>query len=218
MRLEPPHWRIDPDALAAAIGPKTRAILINTPLNPAGTVMDEAEQTAIAEAAIRHDLMVISDEVWEEVVFDALPFRSIMALPGMRTRTVKIGSAGKMFSMTGWKIGFVCAAPALMQGLAKAHQFLTFTTPPNLQTAVAYGLREERAFLAEQRARLQQSRDRFVGGLRAIGFETLNAQATYFCSIALPASAGSDADFCLGMVRGVGVAAIPFQPSTPNIP
>ncbi len=116
-----------------------------------------------------------------------------------------------MFSMTGWKIGFVCAAPALMQGLAKAHQFLTFTTPPNLQTAVAYGLREERAFLAEQRARLQQSRDRFVGGLRAIGFETLNAQATYFCSIALPASAGSDADFCLGMVRGVGVAAIPFS-------
>jgi N-succinyldiaminopimelate aminotransferase len=209
--LRPPHWRIQPEALRRAVTPRTRAILFNNPLNPAGTVADLGTLRAIADLAIAHDLIVISDEVWEEIIFDGQPFTSIMALKGMRERSVKIGSAGKMFSMTGWKIGFVCAAPNLMPVLAKAHQFLTFTTPPNLQAAIAHGLRAERGFLATQRARLEASRDRFARGLKERGFEVLPAASTYFLNIRLPDGSEPDDAFCRRLVREAGVAAIPVS-------
>jgi N-succinyldiaminopimelate aminotransferase len=211
IRLEPPHWQIDEIALQKAITPKTRILLLNNPLNPAGTVMDVAELSMIARFAIAHDLVVIADEVWEEITFDGLRFVSLMAMEGMRERTVKIGSAGKMFSMTGWKVGFVCAAPQLMQGLSKAHQFITFATPPSLQEAVSFGLREEAGFLFEQRKRLQTSRDRFVAGMDTLGFSVLPSAATYFITVRLPDSAERDVEWCERLVREAGVAAIPVS-------
>jgi N-succinyldiaminopimelate aminotransferase len=210
VRLEPPGWRIEEEALQAAISRKTRAILVNNPLNPSGSILSAREMQAVAAAAITHDLVVISDEVWEEVAFDDHPFISMMAMAELRYRTIKIGSAGKMFSMTGWKVGFVTAAPPLMQVLGKAHQFLTFTTPPNLQAAVAFGLREETGFLAEQRARLQASRDRFAAGLEALGHDVLPSSATYFLNIRLPKGV-DDAGWCKRLVMRARVAAIPVS-------
>jgi N-succinyldiaminopimelate aminotransferase len=210
VRLEPPDWRIHREALEAVWTPRCRAILINDPLNPAATVMSEAERTMLAAFCIERDLIAIADEVWEEIVFDGRTFRSLMAMPGMRERTVKIGSAGKMFSMTGWKVGFVCASPGLMQGLAKAHQFLTFTTPPSLQAAVAFGLDEEGAFLAGQRERLRASRDRFASALSRLGFTVLPSAGTYFLNVEAPPGENDEA-FCLRLVREIGVAAIPVS-------
>ncbi len=218
VRLEPPHWRIETEALGKAVTPRTRAILLNNPLNPAATVMSRAELSVVADCAIERDLVVISDEVWEEVTFDDAGFTSLMAIPGMRERTIKIGSAGKMFSMTGWKVGFVAAAPGLMQALAKAHQFITFTTPPNLQAAVAFGLEHEAAFLDEQRARLQMSRDRFASGLKAIGFDVLPSAATYFLNVRLGGGMPGDVAFCESLVRDPGVAAIPVSAFYPEEP
>ena len=139
--------------------------------------------------------------------------RPLIALPGMRERTVKIGSAGKIFGMTGWKVGFVMAAPGLMRVLSKAHQFLTFTTPPNLQSAVAYGLGKEEAWFLGMRADLQRSRDRFAAGLARCGFAVLASQATYFINVDLAASGidEPDAAFAERLVRDFGVAAIPVS-------
>jgi N-succinyldiaminopimelate aminotransferase len=136
-----------------------------------------------------------------------------MAFPGMRERTVKIGSAGKIFSLTGWKVGFVAAAPPLTQAIAKAHQFLTFTTPPNLQAAVAYGLGKDDAYFEAMRATYGRSRDRLARGLEAEGFKVLPSQGTYFLSIDLPAS-GIEADdrtFALRAVKEAGIATIPVS-------
>ena len=143
VRLEPPHWRFDAAMLAQAFSPRTRVVLFNNPLNPAGTVCPAEDLALLARFCVSHDVVAVCDEVWEHVVFDGLAHRPLMAEPGMRERTVKIGSAGKIFSLTGWKVGFVCADAALLRVLAKAHQFLTFTTPPNLQAAVAYGLAKD---------------------------------------------------------------------------
>ena len=114
--------------------------MLNDPFNPAGTVASEAELAGIAELCVRHDLLAICDEVWEDVRFDGVPHRSLLNFPGMARRAVKIGSAGKIFGLTGWKIGWMCAAPAMAVALGRAHQFLTFTSPPALQWAVAEGL------------------------------------------------------------------------------
>ncbi len=137
--LTPPHFRLTEEALSAAFSPRTKVVLLNNPLNPAATVFPDEDLERLAGFCRRCDAIALCDEVWEHVVFDGRRHRPLMAFPGMRERTVKIGSAGKIFSLTGWKVGFVMAAPSLMRGLAKAHQFLTFTTPPNLQAAVAYG-------------------------------------------------------------------------------
>lgn len=137
--LAPPHWRYDTEQLNAAITPRTRVLMLNDPLNPAGTVASEAELAMLADICVRHDLVAICDEVWEDVRFDGAPHRSLISFPGMADRAVKIGSAGKIFGLTGWKTGWMCAAPALATALGRAHQFLTFTTPPALQWAVAEG-------------------------------------------------------------------------------
>jgi aspartate/methionine/tyrosine aminotransferase len=213
VRLAPPDWRIDPAALEAAITPRTRLIVLNNPLNPTATVAAEADLALLAELCGRHDLIAVCDEVWEQVVFDGAAHRPLMALPGMRERTVKIGSAGKMFALTGWKVGFLMAAPSLTAVLAKAHQFLTFTTPPNLQAAVAWGLANSDAWFAAMPADLAASRDHLAWSLRREGFATLPCQGTYFLNVDLAASgiAEDDRAFCLRAVKEAGVAAIPVS-------
>ena len=150
--------------------------------------------------------------MWEHVVFDGHRHVSLLAIPSLRERTVKIGSAGKIFSLTGWKVGFSCAAPDLFRVLTKAHQFLTFTTPPNLQSAVAYGLGKEEAYFDGMRAELERARDRFTTGLRTLGFSVLPSAATYFVNIDIaPLGETDDVAFCLRLVEEHGVAAIPVS-------
>ncbi len=213
IRLEPPGWRITAEALAAVASARTRVVILNTPLNPTGTVVSADELALLADFCVSNDAILIADEVWEHLIFNGVAHISPMALPGMRERTVKIGSAGKIFSLTGWKTGWMCAAPVLATVLAKAHQFLTFTTPPNLQTAVSFGLGKDLTYFTEMRAGYQRSRDRLMTGLDAIGLRVLPCQATWFVNVDLAASgiAERDDDFCMRLVRDVGVAAVPVS-------
>jgi N-succinyldiaminopimelate aminotransferase len=211
--LSAPLWRLTEAALEAAITPRTRAVMFNSPHNPTARAFDAEETAALARVCVRHDLIAISDEVWEHVILDGRRHQSLIAQPGMEARTVKIGSAGKMFGLTGWKIGFVCGAPGLIDPVAKAHQFLTFATPPNLQSAVAMGLAWPEAEFVEMRQGYQRSRDRLAAGLEAQGFVLTPAEGTYFLGLDLTASGidlGDD-DFCRRIVTGFGVAAIPVS-------
>lgn len=213
VRLEPPHWRFTEEMLAAAFTPRTKVVLFNNPLNPAGVVFPREDLELLARFCERFDVVAICDEVWEHVVFDGRRHVPLLAIPGMRERCVKIGSAGKIFSLTGWKVGFVCAAARLLRVLAKAHQFLTFTTPPNLQAAVAYGLGKADAYFDEMRRSFERSRDRFAEGLRAIGFPVLDCQGTYFLNVDLkPLGLNEDDEaFCRRLVAEHKVAAIPVS-------
>jgi aspartate/methionine/tyrosine aminotransferase len=210
VRLSPPHWRLERDAVAAAFTDKTRVVVINTPLNPSASVMSRGELEMLAELCRAHGAVIVSDEVWEHVLFDGAKHVSMLEV--LRDRTLKIGSAGKMFSLTGWKVGFACGAPALMAPFAKAHQFLTFTTPPNLQRAVAYALGKERAYFDAMCAEFQRARDRLVGALEGEGFTLLPAKGAYFVSIDLRASGitQSDVDFAKHAIEH-GVATIPVS-------
>lgn len=216
--LIPPDWRITRDALAAAITPRTRILLMNNPVNPTGIVLRDAELALLADLCVAHDLIAICDEVWEQTVYDGIPHRPLMALPGMRDRTVKIGSAGKIFSVTGWKVGWMCAASPIAILLARAHQFLTFTTPPNLQWAVAEGLAYPDAWFVDQRGLYQASRDRLAAGLVAAGYAVQPSAATWFLSIDLPASGIGldDVTFCNRIIDEAGVAAIPISAFYPD--
>lgn len=213
VRLEPPSWRITAEKLEKVFSPRTKLVLFNNPQNPTGIVHSDAEMQLLADFCVRFDAFAVCDDVWEHIVFDGRRHRPLMALPGMRERTVKIGSAGKIFGMTGWKVGMVCAAPHLMKVLAKAHQFLTFTTPPNLQSAVAYGLGKADSYFEGMRADLQRARDRLAGGLSALGFDVLPSAGTYFLSVDLAALDPNldDEAFCLDLVKTHGVAAIPVS-------
>ncbi|PXA92756.1 aminotransferase, partial [Caulobacter sp. D5] len=213
VRLTPPHWRFDRAMLEAVFSEKTRLVVLNSPLNPAGVVTPDEDLALLAEFCVRFDVTAVCDEVWEAVVFDGRAHRPLMTFPGMRERTVKIGSAGKMFGMTGWKVGFLCAAPPLAKALAGAHQFLTFTTPPNLQAAVAFGLEDPGDWFETMPAGLQRSRDRLAAGLRDVGFSVLGSGGTYFLNIDLTASGIDQPDraFALRAVREHGVAAIPVS-------
>ena len=212
--MRPPDWRLPIDAIAAAIGPRTRAIVLNNPNNPIGRVFSRAELEALAELCVTHDLIAICDEVWEHLVFDGRAHVPMIALPGMAERAVKIGSAGKIFGLTGWKIGFIAAAPRLLQPITRAHQFLTFTTPPNLQIAVAHGLGLDDAFFARSRAAFQASRD-YLGALLAeAGFTVLPGEGTYFLTVDLAASgvSGDDDTLARRILHEAGVASIPLSP------
>jgi aspartate/methionine/tyrosine aminotransferase len=213
VRLEPPQWRFTRSMLEAAFTPRTRLVVLNNPMNPTGVVLPEEDLALLAEFCVAHDAVAICDEVWEQVVFAGARHRPLIAFPGMRERTVKIGSAGKMFGLTGWKVGYLCAAPALTHSLARAHQFLTFTTPPNLQAAVAFGLQQPGNWFRDMPRALEASRDRLAEGLRGEGFVVLPSRGTYFLSIDLPASGVSEPDraFCLRAVKEAGVAAIPVS-------
>ncbi|HEX5237601.1 MAG TPA: aminotransferase [Sphingomicrobium sp.] len=211
--LQPPGWSIERKALEAAITPRTRAILFNNPHNPAGRVFRATELETVADIARKHDLIVIADEVWEHIVLDSKPFTSIAGLPRMAERTIKIGSAGKIFSLTGWKVGWMVAAPDLASVVARAHQVLTFSTAPNLQSAVAFGLDEGDSWLEPMRSRFARARDRLTQGLRGSGFAVLDAGATYFLCVDLQASgiAMSDEEFAASAVEKAGVAVIPLS-------
>ena len=213
VRLEPPHWTVSEVALDAAFSPRTRAVVLNTPLNPTASLFGAEALAMIAARCVRHGAVAISDEVWEHLTFDGARHVSMLSAPGMRDRTIKIGSAGKMFAMTGWKVGLVCAAPPLTEAVAKAHQFLTFTTPPNLQTGVAYGLAKDAAHFDAMRAGFARSRDRLTQALRQEGFVTTPCAGTYFLNIDLPASgiALDDMAFALHAVKHAGVATIPLS-------
>jgi len=211
--LKAPDWRLTEADLEAAVGPRTRMMLFNNPLNPAARVFDGEEIAALARICVRHDLIVVSDEVWEHVVFDGRIHRTLLAAPGMTERVIKIGSAGKMFGLTGWKVGFACGSLDLITPLAKAHQFLTFSTPPNLQTAVAAGLAWPLSWFEQMRADLGRSRDRLAAALTAEGYVVTPSEGTYFLCLDLAASgvALDDTVFCRSLVEEFGVAAIPLS-------
>ena len=220
VKLSPPHWRFDEEALARAFTPKTKVVLFNNPLNPSATVFVREDLELLARYCETFDAIAVCDEVWEHVMFDGRRHVPLIAMPGMRERCVKIGSAGKIFSLTGWKVGFVCAAPSVLRVLAKAHQFITFTTPPNLQAAVAYGLAKADDYFEGMRADFQRSRDRFTAGLRSLGFPVIDAQATYFVNVDLAALGLNEDDetFCKRLVIEHKVAAIPVSAFYANDP
>ena len=211
--LQPPGWRIEREALAAAVTARTRAIIFNNPHNPTGRLFDAAELDAVASVAREHDLIVISDEVWEHLLMDGQAFVPIARLDGMAQRTLKCGSAGKIFSLTGWKIGWIAAAPELATLAARAHQFLTFASAPNLQAAVAFGLADGDAWLAPMRKKFARARDTMSAGLEAAGYLVLPSAATYFLIVDLGASGITidDEAFAKLAVEQAGVAVVPVS-------
>jgi aspartate/methionine/tyrosine aminotransferase len=211
--LQPPHWRIDRQQVEASITAKTKVIILNNPHNPAGRLYTADELRVVAELAIENDLTVITDEVWEHILLDGQTFTPLASLPGMAERTLKVGSAGKIFSLTGWKIGWISAAPALTDVAARAHQFLTFATAPNLQAAVAYGLSEGDAWLRPMRQRFAAARDRMISGLAETGYAVLQPGSTYFLCVDLQASgiAAEDEAFAARAVAEAGVAVVPLS-------
>jgi N-succinyldiaminopimelate aminotransferase len=213
LRLEPPHWRLSEEMLRSAFTHKTKAVLFNNPLNPAAVVYPREDLELLARYCQEFDAVAICDEVWEHVTFDGREHIPLITIPGMRDRTIKVGSAGKIFSLTGWKIGFVCAAPHLLRVAAKVHQFLTFTTAPNLQVAVAYGLSKPDDYFLNMRAELEKSRDRLTAGLERLGFPVLKAQGTYFLTVDLSPLGLNETDeaFCRRITTDYKVAAIPVS-------
>lgn len=213
VRLQPPGWRLNEEILREVFNHKTKAVVFNNPLNPAAVVYPREDLELLARFCQEFDTIAICDEVWEHVVFDGREHIPLIAIPGMRDRTLKIGSAGKIFGLTGWKIGFVCAAPPLLRVAAKVHQFLTFTTAPNLQVAVAYGLGKPDAFFHGMRSELARSRDRLTAGLTSLGFPVLPSQGTYFLTVDLSALGLNETDeaFCRRIVTEHKVAAIPVS-------
>jgi aspartate/methionine/tyrosine aminotransferase len=211
VRLSPPKWELPRAELAAAFGPKTKAILLNTPMNPAGKVFTAAELAFIADLVQRHDCYAVCDEVYEHLTFDGWKHIPLMTLPGMRERCMRVGSAGKTFSLTGWKIGYVTCDRSLAPNVAKAHQNLTFTTPPNLQRGVAVGLMKDDAYFAGLSASLQAKRDRLGAGLARLGFGVLETQGSYFITTDFRplGFAGDDVAFCRALTVEAKVTAIP---------
>ncbi|AIT79339.1 aminotransferase [Novosphingobium pentaromativorans] len=211
--LVPPHFRYEISAIEAVLTERTRLLILNDPLNPAGTVASEEALGAIARLCVERDLIAICDEVWEEVRFDAKRHRSLMQFDGMAERCVKIGSAGKIFGVTGWKIGWMIGRGDVGLGLARAHQFLTYASAPPLQWAVAEGLTLPDAMLDDQRAAWAASRARLMAGLDRAGFAVLPNQATWFLCVDLAASGLPirDRDFSERAIREAGVATIPVS-------
>lgn len=210
--LAPPHWRYEREAIAARITPRTAAMIVNDPLNPTGSVAGADELALLAELCADHDLVAICDEVWETVRFDGIGHRSLLSFPGMEQRAIKIGSAGKLFGITGWKIGWLAAAPALAEVLGRAHQFLTYTTLPATQYAVAEGLGMD-GLMAARQAEWAASRAHLNARLDEAGFTRLTGPATWFTCIDLAASglALDDATFSERAVREGLVATIPVS-------
>jgi aspartate/methionine/tyrosine aminotransferase len=213
VRLEPPKWELPRAALAAAFGPRTKAILLNTPQNPCSKVFTAAELAFIADLLQKHDAYAVCDEVYEHLTFDGWRHIPLMSLPGMRERCMRIGSAGKTFSLTGWKVGYVTAPAKLAAIVAKAHQLLTFTTPPNLQRGVAVGLAKPDAYFEGLAAGLAAKRDRLSAGLARLGFGVLEARGSYFVSADVRplGFAGDDVAFCRWLTETAKVTAIPVS-------
>jgi aspartate/methionine/tyrosine aminotransferase len=213
VRLAPPSWELPRAELEAAFGPRTKALLFNTPMNPTGKVFTAAELAFIADLLVRHDCYAVCDEVYEHLTFDGRRHIPLMTLPGMFERCMRIGSAGKTFSLTGWKVGYVTAPASLASVVAKAHQNLTFATPPNLQRAVAGGLAKDDAYFASLGPALAAKRDRLGAGLAAIGFGVLPVYGSYFITADFSPLGfdGDDVAFCRHITEAAGVTAIPVS-------
>ncbi len=207
--LSGPDSSYVPEELEAAIGPRTRLILLNSPHNPTGKVFSQTELEHVAELAIRHDLLVVTDEVYEHIVYEGehIP---LATLPGMSQRTVTISSGGKTFSTTGWKIGWLCATPELVTAVRTAKQFLTYVSGGPFQYAIAAGLKLGDDYFAELASGLQERRDRLSAGLQDAGFEVWNSAGTYFVTTHLARLGESDGvDFCWSLPERCGVVAVP---------
>ncbi|BCP24652.1 MULTISPECIES: pyridoxal phosphate-dependent aminotransferase [Mycobacterium] len=210
-----PHGRgfaLDADALRRAVTPRTRALIVNSPHNPTGTVLSAAELATIAEIAVAADLLVITDEVYEHLVFDGRQHVPLAALHGMAERTITISSAAKMFNCTGWKIGWACGPAQLIAGMRAAKQYLSYVGGAPFQPAVALALEQEGAWVDDLRATLQARRDRLAAGLIDVGFEVHDSAGTYFlCADPRPLGYDDSAAFCAALPEKVGVAAIPMS-------
>lgn len=207
--LRAPDFDYDPEELERAVTPKTRILIVNTPHNPTGKVFRRDELEHLAKLARRHDLLVISDEVYEHMVFDGehIP---IASLPGMRERTVTISSTGKTFSFTGWKIGYTCASPDISRAIRTAHQFMTFCNSAPLQPAMAQALGADDDFYRQLLVEYQQRRDFLCQGLTEVGFDVLSPAGTFFVLADLrPLGWNDDVEFCRMLPERFGVAAIP---------
>jgi N-succinyldiaminopimelate aminotransferase len=210
--LRAPDFRLDLAELRAAVTPRTRLLLINTPHNPTGAVLDDNELAGIAELACEHDLIVLTDEVYEHLTFDGVAHRPLATYPGMLERTLTISSAGKTFSVTGWKVGWACGPAELVAAVMTAKQFMTFTSGAPLQPAVATALALPDEYFAEFRATLQSKRDRLCSGLREVGFDVFVPQGTYFVTTDVrPLGYDDGMAFCRELPERCGVVAIPHQ-------
>jgi N-succinyldiaminopimelate aminotransferase len=210
--LRAPDFRLPVDELRAAVTPRTTAILLNSPHNPTGTVLRRDELEAIAAVALEHDLVVISDEVYEHLTFDGLPHVPIATLPGMAERTLTISSGGKTFSFTGWKIGWATGPAALVRAMLGAKQFLTYTSGSPLQPAIAHALGADDAFFDELTSRMQAQRDLLCGGLSDLGLDVFVPEGTYFATTDIrPLGFDDGLEFCRMLPERAGVVAIPHQ-------
>ena len=212
VRLEPPHWNLPRERLVAAFGPRTRLMILNSPMNPTGKLFDDEDLAFIADLLIHHDAVAICDEVYEHLSYGGRRHRPLMTLPGMRERAIRIRSAGKTFSVTGWKVGYVIGSSALLQPVIRAHQFMTFTTPPALQQAVAEGLGTADDYYRTLVADLERRRDFLAEGLTRAGFEVMPCYGSYFLIADIrPLGYTDDAEFCRRLITETGVAAIPVS-------
>jgi N-succinyldiaminopimelate aminotransferase len=214
VRLTPPDWQIPKQQLEAAFSSRTKMLVLNSPMNPSGKVFSIDEMQFIANLLQRHDVYAVCDEVYEHLTFAGVKHVPLMTLPMMRDRCVRIGSAGKTFSMTGWKIGYITAPQSLLRPIAKAHQLVTFTSPPNLQHGIAAGLNLPDDYFAQLGSNLARSRDRLANGLRELGLPILAVDGTYFLVVDVAAWMRDDEDdvaFCRRLVVDAGVVTIPLS-------
>ncbi len=214
-------FALDVDALRAAVTPRTRALIVNSPHNPTGTVLTDAELRDLAAFAVEADLLVITDEVYEHLVFDGKQHLPLAAYPGMAARTVTISSAAKMFNCTGWKIGWACGTPELVAGVRAAKQYLSYVGGAPFQPAVAYALNHEQAWVSALRDSLQAKRDTLAAALTDLGFGVHDSAGTYFlCADPRPLGYSDSSSFCAELPVKAGVAAIPMSafcdPGTPH--
>jgi N-succinyldiaminopimelate aminotransferase len=206
------RFTFDPAELRAAVTPRTRLILLNSPHNPTGTVFSRAELEVIADLCRERDLVAVTDEVYEYLTFDDAEHVPLATLPGMRERTVAISSAGKTFSVTGWKTGWITAPPEYVRAVQTVKQFLTFTCSAPYQRAVAYALGAELDWVEALRTSLQTKRDRLTGGIQAAGLTALRTQGTYFVQADVrPLGFADGREFCRVLHERAGVVAIPAQ-------
>jgi N-succinyldiaminopimelate aminotransferase len=209
--LHPPHYTFDPYELRSAITPKTKVLLLNTPHNPTGAVFDSEQLTLIAHLAVEHDLLVVSDEVYEHLTFDGVRHLPIATFPGMAERTVTISSGGKTFHTTGWKIGWCCGPAPLITAVRTAKQFLTYVNGGPFQPAIAEGLRLPDAYFATLASELGHRRDELCAGLEAVGFDVFRPSGTYFVTVDIRPlqSDGDGMAFCRSLPERCGVVAVP---------
>ena len=213
VRIEPPEWNLPRKDLIGAFSSKTKMILLNSPHNPTGKVFNSIELKLISDLVVEYDAFAVCDEVYEHLLFDEINHIPLMTLPRMRDRCLRIGSAGKTFSVTGWKVGYITACAGLLSEVAKCHQFNTFTTPPGLQVAAAYGLSKQESYFKHLSKNFQKKRDFLSTGLEKIGFKTMESKGTYFLTVDFRPLGfeRSDEEFCRLITTKAGVSAVPIS-------